>query len=70
MQNRNTHIYSDHATWNSLCHHVQSSRTFQMDNSQNPLSYHDAYWVAKIKPEGAPAKITVINDMHLDTSYK
>jgi len=39
-----------------------------MDNSLNPLSYHDAYWVAKIKPEGAPAKITVINDMHLDTS--
>ena len=30
--------------------------------------YHDAYWVAKIKPEGAPAKITVINDMHIDTS--
>ena len=46
----------------------KSSRTFQMDNSLNPLSYHDAYWVAKIKPEGAPAKITVINDMHLDTS--
>ena len=39
-----------------------------MDNSQNPLYYHDAYWVAKIKPEGAPAKITVINDMHIDTS--
>lgn len=45
-----------------------TSRTFQMDNSQNPLYYHDAYWVAKIKPEGAPAKITVINDMHIDTS--
>jgi len=45
-----------------------TSRTFQMDNSQNPLYYHDAYWVAKIKPEGAPAKITVINDMHVDTS--
>ena len=44
-----------------------TSRTFQMDNSQNPLYYHDAYWVAKIKPEGAPAKITVINDMHIDT---
>jgi len=41
---------------------------FQMDNSQNPLFYHDAYWVAKIKPEGAPAKIIVINDMHIDTS--
>jgi hypothetical protein len=39
-----------------------------MDNSQNPLYYHDAYWVAKIKPEGAPAKITIINDMHIDTS--
>jgi hypothetical protein len=39
-----------------------------MDNSQNPLYYHDAYWVAKVKPEGAPAKITVINDMHIDTS--
>jgi hypothetical protein len=45
-----------------------TSRTFQMDNSQNPLCYHDAYWVAKIKPEGAPAKITAINDMHIDTS--
>ena len=45
-----------------------TSRTFQIDNSQNPLYYHDAYWVAKIKPEGAPAKITVINDMHIDTS--
>jgi len=45
-----------------------TSRTFQMDNSKNPLYYHDAYWVAKIKPEGAPAKITVINDMHVDTS--
>ncbi|MDG1056877.1 MAG: hypothetical protein P8O83_04050 [Flavobacteriaceae bacterium] len=44
------------------------SRTFQMDNSKHPLYYHDAYWVAKIKPEGAPAKITVINDMHIDTS--
>ena len=47
-----------------------SSRTYQMDNSQNPLYYHDAYWVAKIKPEGVPAKITVINDMHIDTSTK
>ena len=45
-----------------------TSRTFQMDNSQNPLYYHDAYWVAKVKPEGAPTKITVINDMHIDTS--
>jgi len=45
-----------------------TSRTFQMDNSKNPLYYHDAYWVAKIKPEGSPAKITVINDMHIDTS--
>jgi len=45
-----------------------NSQTFQMDNSQNPLYYHDAYWVASIKPEGAPAKITVINDMHIDTS--
>jgi hypothetical protein len=45
-----------------------TSRTFQMDSSQNPLYYHDAYWVAKVKPEGAPAKITVINDMHIDTS--
>ena len=45
-----------------------TSRTFKMDNFQNPLYYHDAYWVAKIKPEGAPAKITVINDMHIDTS--
>lgn len=38
-----------------------------MDNSQNPLYYHDAFWVARIKPEGAPAKITVINDMYIDT---
>ena len=45
-----------------------TSRTFQIDNSKNSLYYHDAYWVAKIKPEGAPAKITVINDMHIDTS--
>ena len=45
-----------------------TSRTFQMDNSQNPLYYHDAYWVAKVKPEGAPTKITVINDIHIDTS--
>ena len=45
-----------------------TSRTFQIDNSKNSLHYHDAYWVAKIKPEGAPAKITVINDMHIDTS--
>ena len=44
-----------------------TSRTFQMDNSKNPLYYHNAYWVAKIKPEGAPAKITVINDMYIDT---
>ena len=49
----------------SLC---GNSQTFQMDNSQNPLYYHDAYWVASIKLEGAPAKITVINDMHIDTS--
>ena len=45
-----------------------TSRTFQIDNSKNSLYYHDAYWVAKIKPEGAPAKITVINDMYIDTS--
>ena len=45
-----------------------TSRTFQIDYSKNSLYYHDAYWVAKIKPEGAPAKITVINDMHIDTS--
>ena len=45
-----------------------TSRIFQIDNSKNSLYYHDAYWVAKIKPEGAPAKITVINDMHIDTS--
>ena len=45
-----------------------NSQTFQMDNSQNPLYYHDAYWIASIKPEGAPAKITVINDMHINTS--
>jgi len=38
-----------------------------MDNSQNPLYYHDAFWAARIKPEGAPAKITVINDMYIDT---
>lgn len=44
-----------------------TSRTLQIDNSKNSLYYHDAYWVAKIKPEGAPAKITVINDMHIDT---
>ena len=49
----------------SLC---GNSQTLQMDNSQNPLYYHDAYWVTSIKPEGAPAKITVINDMHIDTS--
>ena len=45
-----------------------TSRAFQIDNSKNSLYYHDAYWVAKIKPEGAPAKITVINDMYIDTS--
>jgi hypothetical protein len=45
-----------------------NSQTFQMDNSQNPLYYHDAYWVASIKPKGAPTKITVINDVHIDTS--
>lgn len=45
-----------------------TSRSFQMDTSRDPLSYHDAYWVAKVKPDGAPAKITVINDMHVDTS--
>jgi len=45
-----------------------TSRTFQINNSKNSLYYHDAYWVAKIKPEGATAKITVINDMHIDTS--
>ena len=45
----------------------RTSRTFKMDNSQNPLYYHDAFWVARIKPEGAPAKITVINDMYIDT---
>ena len=44
-----------------------TSRAFRIDNSKNSLYYHDAYWVAKIKPEGAPAKITVINDMHVDT---
>ena len=44
-----------------------TSRAFQIDNSKNSLYYHDAYWVAKIKPEGAPVKITVINDMHIDT---
>ena len=45
----------------------RTTRTFKMDNSQNPLDYHDAFWVARIKPEGAPAKITVINDMYIDT---
>ena len=45
-----------------------TSRSFQMDTSRHPLSYHDAYWVAKVKPDGAPAKITVINDVHVDTS--
>ena len=45
-----------------------TSRIFQIDNSKNSLYYHHAYWVAKIKPEGAPIKITVINDMHIDTS--
>lgn len=45
----------------------RTTRTFKMDNSQNPLYYHDAFWVARIKPEGAPAKITVINDMYIDT---
>ena len=45
-----------------------TSRIFQIDNSKNSLYYHHAYWVAKIKPEGAPTKITVINDMHIDTS--
>ena len=44
------------------------SRTFQMDHSSTPLSYHEAYWVAQVKPDGAPAKITVINDLHVDTS--
>ena len=46
----------------------RTPRIFQMDSSQNPLYYHDAYWVAKIKPDGAPAKIKVINDMYIDTS--
>ena len=45
-----------------------ASRSFQVDTSRNPLSYHDAFWMAKVKPDGAPAKITVINDMHVDTS--
>ena len=45
----------------------RTTRTFKMDNSQNPLYYHDAFWVARIKPEGAPVKITVINDMYIDT---
>lgn len=45
-----------------------TSRTFQMDHSSSPLFYHDAYWVAQIKPDGAPTKITVINDLHVDTS--
>ena len=45
----------------------RTTRTFKMDNSQNPLYYHNAFWVARIKPEGAPAKITVINDMYIDT---
>ena len=45
----------------------RTTRTFKMNNSQNPLYYHDAFWVARIKPEGAPAKITVINDMYIDT---
>ena len=31
-------------------------RIFEMDNSQNPLYYDDAYRVTKIKPEGVPAK--------------
>lgn len=31
------------------------------------LTDHDGYWVAKVKPEGSLFKITVINDMRVDT---
>ena len=45
----------------SLC---GNSQTFQMDNSQNPLYYHDAYWVTSIKPEGAPSNLNQIYAMY------
>ena len=34
------------------------------------LNYHNAYWVAKIKPKNFPTNIKIINDMYIDTLSK
>jgi len=34
----------------------------------SPVNLHDGYWVGKIKPEGSPFNLTVINDMHIDAA--
>ena len=32
------------------------------------LDYHNGYWVAKMEVPGLPAKLTIINDMHVDAA--
>lgn len=32
------------------------------------LDYHNGYWVAKMEVPGLPAKLTIINDMHIDAA--
>jgi hypothetical protein len=34
--------------------------------SSSPLNYHDGYWVGKMKIEGAPFPVELINDQHVD----
>lgn len=34
----------------------------------SPVVLHDGYWVGKLKPEGSPFALTIINDMHVDAA--
>lgn len=34
----------------------------------SPVNLHDGYWVGKLKLEGTPFKLTIINDMHVDAA--
>ena len=36
----------------------------------SPLNSHDGYWVSKVKAEGTPFKVTIVNDMHIDPYTK
>lgn len=51
----------------SACKSMQNNQPKQ---AENPLTYHDAYWVAKMDIPGKPFSLEIINDMHIDTLTK